>query len=261
MAAKDHTVPRMYLKRFADDRKVITTRRISDMGNPFTPNISGVGAINAFYWGIGPDGVEGHNMEGLLTMLEGSAAPVFASLLDNKYSAQPKRWALPTDEKIELSWWIAAQLLRTTRQRKRLSHLHGKPPLEKGRARDFSSSNIHLQYMYEQMKALAFMVFDRPWGFGYSDVCLITSDSPVVIMNGHDDEDQLKAFADNDVVLPLDPHRLLLLPGPDSIDIQRKEIDHIFKLDGGTGSRQSGYFDAADQFIFHHSGHDLGYHE
>lgn len=162
-----------------------------------------------------------------------------------------------------MAWWIAAQVVRTTRQRRRLAAMADAvpdgPSLEVPHAvRSLAGRDIHLQFITEQLAALARIVFNRPWGLGFSDACLWTSDVPVVILNGHDDANQLRAAAFCDLILPLDPHRFLILPGsaPRGQDPE-KRVDHLTKFDGSLGIWiNSVIFDAADTHVYCHAEHD-----
>lgn len=102
------------------------------------------------------------------------------------------------------------------------------------------------------------MIFGRPWGLGFSDVCLWTSDAPVVIINGQDDENQLLATSYWDVLLPLDPHRFLIVPGWHARrEDHRKHVDHLVKFDGGMGLALSTIlFETADSRVFCHRDRD-----
>lgn len=73
--------------------------------------------------------------------------------------------------------------------------------------------DAHLRFMADQLAALAQIVYNRPWVLWFSDACLWTSDVPVMILNGHDDKTQLRAAIYWDMILPLDSHRFLILPG------------------------------------------------
>jgi len=77
--------------------------------------------VNGFYWGTDPEGVPQHTMEELMASVEKAAAS-FSAVLDTGW-ALPERWPPTIDTRVRLSWWIAAQLLCTTRQRHRLDHL------------------------------------------------------------------------------------------------------------------------------------------
>ncbi|QJY45529.1 hypothetical protein [Pseudonocardia broussonetiae] len=80
----------------------------------------------------------------------------------------------------------------------------------------------------------------------------------MVIMNGQGDENQPLAVAHWEVILPLDPHRLLLLPGARARDEDpRKRVDHLLKLPAGLGQVPNQMiFDAADTRVFCHQDHD-----
>jgi hypothetical protein len=78
-------------------------------------------------------------------------------------------------------------------------------------------------------------VFHKPWGIGFSDMCLPTSDVPVQIMNGQDHGDQLLSATFWDIVVPLDPHRFLLMPAPGSQQDPATRADHRIKLEGMLG--------------------------
>lgn len=89
-------------------------------------------------------------------------------------------------------------------------------------------------------------------------MCLLTSDVPVVLFNLPDADDQLAAAALRDILLPLDPHRLLFLPGADMLARdRRKRTDHRLVIPGGVGTAlvQVAY-DVADAFVAHHPRHD-----
>lgn len=259
---RDHTVPRMYLKNFANDKNVLNVHSVADISKPFPATVGRIAAIKGFYWGLGPNGTQGNNMEGLLCDIEDGAAPTLRMLMRDGTGEKISWPLLPNTSvegscpKTELSWWIAAQMLRTTRQRNRLNYLVGGEPIRGGKANNFSSNNVHLQYIYEHIRSLAYLIYRRPWGFGLSHSDLITSDSPVVMFYGHDDEDQISAFMRTDIVVPLSYDRLLLLPGPDSIDAGLNEKDHVFEIDSQTGDHINQIiFDSADRFVFSHPEH------
>ncbi|MGX9901670.1 hypothetical protein ACW0JT_20535 [Arthrobacter sp. SA17] len=69
--------------------------------------------------------------------------------------------------------------------------------------RGLARNNHHLEYIAKQIAPLAFLLTTRPWGVGFTNLCLYTSDVPVQIINGQDDNDQLKAASYWDIYLPL----------------------------------------------------------
>jgi len=75
-------------------------------------------------------------------------------------------------------------------------------------------------------------------------------------MNGQDRDDQLLSVAYWDVLVPLDPHRFLVMPTPGSQPDPRTLADHRVKFDGGFGMvLLSLLWDAADQHVFWHPDH------
>ena len=85
----------------------------------------------------------------------------------------------------------------------------------------------------EHVAPLAYLIYNRPWGIGFTNLCLLTSDVPVQIINAQDDEDQLKAASFWDIYLPLDPHRFLYLPGYTHRSDRELMRDHKINLPGG----------------------------
>ncbi len=88
-------------------------------------------------------------------------------------------------------------------------------------------------------------------------MCLLTSDTPVAIWNRPDDEDQLRAAALSDIMLPLDPHRFLFLLSPAARGTdRRKQVDHLLHVEGAVGfALVEVAYDVADQFVIHHPEH------
>ncbi|MGW9028598.1 DUF4238 domain-containing protein [Streptomyces sp. NPDC055722] len=80
-------------------------------------------AVHDYYWGTTSEGVPHHSVEEMFTHFEGAAATVMRTVLDDPDGALTGRWPLPAGERLHLAWWMAAQLLRTTRQRKRLEYV------------------------------------------------------------------------------------------------------------------------------------------
>jgi Protein of unknown function (DUF4238) len=258
--SNDHTVPQMYLRRFGwpqrrrSRERFISARRIDQLDQPFLANIRNVAAVTDFY---------GERVEKLLCNIEGSAASAFDTMLEDPEGALPGpgRWPLPDDEREALAWWIAAQIVRTVRQRRRLLYLSGEGTehFEVPQSiKSLAARDEHVRFMANQLPRLSWVIFSRPWGLGFSDLCLWTSDVPVVILNGQDTENQLLASSYWDVIMPLDPHRFLLLPGWHAREEDpQKRVDHLLKMDGGFGQIISHMiYDAADSHVFCHEDHD-----
>jgi hypothetical protein len=149
----------MYLKRFAATRKGKGTTIIaappSDLSASFPTSVRNVAAIRDFHWGVDPDGVPHHVMEDLMTRIESAAASAFSAILDTDY-ALPERWPPTEDTRVRMSWWIAAQVLRTKRQRHRINHLHSEaglaPPPGVSK---FARNNAHLTFISTHMAPLS----------------------------------------------------------------------------------------------------------
>jgi hypothetical protein len=258
--SKDHTVPQMYLRRFGRQRKrasrewYIRARHLDNLEHRFEVNVRKVAAVTDFY---------GDQVERLLCKIESDAMPAMDAMLEDPRGALPgpDRWPLGPEDRASLAWWIAAQIVRTTRQRRRLVHLasqgDGQLPVPSS-IKSLAGRGEHVKFITDQLASLSWVIFARPWGLGFSDVCLWTSDVPVIVVNGQDHENQLLATSYWDVILPLDPHRFLILPGWGTRqEDPRKQVDHCLKLPGGLGLALSRMvFDAADSQVFCDAEHD-----
>lgn len=257
----DHVVPIMYLKRWgtpkAGGHQVMATPA-DDLERAFSTNVRNVGSEKGFYWGETPDGVPHHDMETFLTLIESAATPALRAILDAGTrptdDALPRRWPPRTDVRLAVSWWLAAQILRTARQRQRLWSDAGEPL---GAPRSFRRTNVHLEYIVRNVAPLAQIIYSRPWGVGLTSGCLLTSDVPVQVLNAQDDNDQLLAVSFWDIYVPLDPHRFLLLPG-DTLR-QRRDLrrDHRINLPGGLSLPLNDVVvETAHRHVFWHRDHD-----
>lgn len=262
MTTNDHTVPKMYLRRFArhthGDGYYIVASLVDEPSTSFETNVRNVGATKGFYWGTDIDGVPHHHMEALLGKIETGASKAFNLILDDPDYALPEPWPLPPEQRLRMSWWIAAQLLRTTRQRHRIEYItstgtEAEVPTNVAAA---AANNRHIAFIVDRLSTLAGVIHQRPWGLGFSTPCLHTSDVPVVILNGHDDDQQIRSASYWDIVLPLDPHRLLMLPGIHTqIEDPHKQQDHRVVFGGEGLILLDIVRDAADRHLFHHPSH------
>ncbi len=260
VATRDHHVPQMYLKRFARPKNGafhIRAADIYDTTKRFTTDVKNVAVERGFYWGTDQEGIPHHDMEVFLTAIEATAARAFRCVLDTgklpSEDALPP-WPLRAESRLSLSWWIATQILRTTRQRARLevqadSAIETPPQL--------SRANRHIQYIAQWVAPLAAALYRRPWGVGFSDFCLLTGDVPVLVLNGQDVNDQLLAVEYWDVYLPFDPHRCLYLPGMPTRRLGAPSVDHRLKLHSGIAmALNNAVADTAVNHIFWHPEHD-----
>ncbi len=256
----DHHVPRMYLKRFAisrGSRHRIAAADVHDLSRRFETDVRKVAAERGFYWGTDHDGVPHHEMEDYLRVLETAATPALRRVLDQGRSpfddALPS-WPPRPDVRASLSWWIAAQILRTVRQRERLSLdddcTIAPPP-------SLTKANRHIAYINELTAPLAGIIHNRPWGVGFSDYCLVTSDVPVLILNGQDEDDQLLSADFWDIYLPLDSHRCLYLPGRPNRRTRALSADHRLHLHPGHAiALNNAMAETAMKHIFFHPQHN-----
>ncbi|NED99301.1 DUF4238 domain-containing protein [Phytoactinopolyspora halotolerans] len=263
-ATNDHFVPQMYLRRWAVPRSGRGGHQLiaAPADNPrseFPASTRNIGSEKGFYWGTTPEGVEHHHTEKFLSIIESEATTAFRALLDKDEGspaadALPRPWPPRPAHRLAMSWWIAAQILRTPRQRERLWNLDGSP-LDPPRS--IASANHHIRYIAENVAPLAATIYRRAWGVGYSTPCLLTSDAPVQIMNAQDDSDQLRAASYWDIYLPLDPHRYLLIPiqRPQARDLT---IDHKIDPNGApiTIPLNETVMETAHRHIFWHPDHD-----
>lgn len=261
-STRDHHVPRMYLKRFARARG--SRRQLGamtpDMQDQFVTSIDRAAVERGFYWGTDLRGVPHHDLEDFLRALESDATPAFRRVLDSGRlhtdDALPP-WPPTAEVRMLLSWWIAAQILRTVRQRERLAEQID--PTEPALAvpRRFRTANRHIQYIIELIEGLAASIFYRPWGIGFAGFCLLTGDVPVLVLNGQDHPDQHAAVRFWDVYLPLDPHRCLYLPGENASADSYRRSDHRFTLHAGhVLALNSLIMDTAVRHVFFHPEHD-----
>ena len=250
----------MLLRRFAVREKQQWYTEAADVATPnrrFRTNVNNVAAERDFYTWIDENGAERREVESFLSRVESVATPALAAVLDDPNYALTRQWPLPQRKRLALAWFMAAQIVRTTRQRKRLEVWAGREGIELPETVDGPSvATAHVAFMFGAMRGLTHALASRPWGLGHSGACLITSDSPLVILNGHDDDNQVLAASFWDIMFPLDPHRLIFMPGPDLIeDDARKGKDHRIAFDGLGHAFVDATYAAADRFIFSHPDH------
>lgn len=258
----DHVVPKMYLRRFAVDRAggpQVQAANVASLHRAFTVSTNNVGAEKSFYWSSGPGGVPVHDMEAFLTSIESEAASAFRRILDKGRlpadNALPDRWPPTPETRQAVSWWIAAQLIRTAPQRERLWRIHGNGPLEPPRS--LRRSDLHHAYIVQAVAPLAALIHARPWGIGFTNLCLLTSDAPVQVLNARPDDDPLATATFWDLYLPLDPHRFMYLPG--QMHARQRELmrDHSVNLPGGLAiALNHEVIETAHRHVIWHPSHD-----
>lgn len=164
--SNDHTVPQMYLRRFGWQRKpgsrewFISARHVDRLEQPFPSNIRKVAAVTDFY---------GEQVEKLLCEVEKQATPAFDTMLEDPRGALPGpgRWPLPESERAALARWIAAQIVRTVRQRRRLQHLAGEGTDRLTLPQSIRSAagrDEQVRFMADHLARLSWVIFDRAAG-------------------------------------------------------------------------------------------------
>jgi hypothetical protein len=178
-------------------------------------------------------------------------------LLDDPKYALTDFWPLPPRMRGSLAWYMAAQIVRTTRQRKRLDAWEASKSFTvPGALAPPDLATTHARYIAATLEEIANALYIRPWGLGFSNACLPTSDCPVVILNAHDDEDQVGAALTWDIVFPLDPHRFIFMPDRQMVeDDPQKRRDHRLMMDGVGLALVDAIYAAADRYIYMHPDH------
>jgi hypothetical protein len=256
----DHSVPQMYLRRFAVQRRKNWYTHAANVETPedfWETNVRNVASQTNFYTFEDIDGEAHRDLENFFTSLEGMATPAMRTILDDPRWALTEQWPLEPEHRGRLAWFMAAQIVRTTRQRKRLAALIDGPKLDlPGQMRTSDIANEHARFIVSAIAVIAFTLHARPWGLGHSSMCLMASDCPVVILNEHDADDQITAAARSDIAFPLDPHRLLFLPDLNMAeDDPEKRQDHRMALQGLGSAVAQMVYDAADRQVYAHPDH------
>lgn len=260
MASRDHTVPQLYLRRFAVQRGrgwFTNAARVDDPSNVWETNVANVASESGFYTFEDVDGETVRDLEGFFGQLESLATPALRTILDDSRWALTANWPLTPNLRVPLAWFMAAQIVRTTRQRKRLAALGEAPTLGlPGQMTLGDRATEHARFIASSIGVIAFTLNARPWALAHSNICLIASDCPVVILNAQDDDDQITATARDSIAFPLDPHRMLFLPALRMAEEDpAKQRDHKAALTGIGALFAEAVYDAADRHVFFHPEH------
>lgn len=217
-----------------------------------------MGAEGGFYTFLTTDGTESRDLEAFFGRLESAAVPALRTILDHPQYALPAAWPLPSHQWLALAWFMAAQMVRSTRQRRRLEGWAARKRADMpGSLALADLATLHAQFIVTAMGGLAEILFSRPWGLAHSSACLPASDCPMLILNGQDDDDQLSAASYWDIAFPLDPHRLIFMPGLPMVEEDpEKSVDHRIKFDGLGSLFADAIYSSADRFIFMHPDHE-----
>lgn len=107
---RHHTVPRFYLRGFADGREQLIRVPI-DGKCTHKCGIGDASVVKDFYNFVGADGQLDDAVENAFGRMEDAAAGVFREVLEDDL------WPLPTDSRLVLAQWVAAQFVRGTADR------------------------------------------------------------------------------------------------------------------------------------------------
>ena len=154
----DHHVPRMLLRRFAVREKQQWYTEAADVATPdrrFRTNVNNVAAERDFYTWVDENGAERREVESFLSRVESVATPALAAVLDDPSYALTRQWPLPPRNRLALAWFMAAQIVRTTRQRKRLEAWAGREGIElPGTVDGPGIATAHVASMFDAMRGL-----------------------------------------------------------------------------------------------------------
>ncbi|MFS0700029.1 DUF4238 domain-containing protein [Cellulomonas sp. 179-A 4D5 NHS] len=209
IARRHHTVPRFFLRGFADGERITTVRLPGS--RRFTQSVRHASVVTDFY------SVEGHPdgedvVEKALGEIEGAAAEAIRQ-------AASGSWPLGQEDRTWLGFYLAVQMVRTPIQRRTVEYLarqmrrmeialNGKPALREALESHTASKltdvelnavwkratspdgppfpwakAAHIEQMFEDAISLLPYIVGRPWCLVTFDRrSLITSDSPVCLV-------------------------------------------------------------------------------
>ncbi|MGY1895503.1 DUF4238 domain-containing protein [Nocardia gipuzkoensis] len=218
VAKLHHTVPRFYLRGFADQRERITTVRLPG-DKRYTQSIDKTAATNHFY------SLDGHSdgrdaFEKALSDMEGDAASVITSIADGV-------WPLHEKQRTQLGYFLAMQSVRGPDQRRNLGHIaaqgirleaqfSGHDGAQRWAKNRFGldldeeqaaamweravnpagplevPSQMHIRHMVESAEKLLLYIVGRPWTLVRLNMrSLVTCDAPVGLVPRSDAEPEM----------------------------------------------------------------------
>lgn len=235
-----HTVPRFYLRGFADQRGRVTTVRLPDKRLP-PQSIDKTAATNHFYAVDGhPDGRD--SFEKALSEVEADTAPVLRAVLDGA-------WPLDPTHRTQLGYFLAMQVVRGPDHRRNIGHLAAQVTRIEARAAGRSGAQdwvrerfgvevdeaqatrvweratnpaapfevpppVHIDQMITIADQLVTMIIARPWALvRFERRSLITCDAPVGLIpgSGHDPTRGVGFLTAEAVTVPLSRRNGLIM--------------------------------------------------
>lgn len=256
-----HTVPRFYLKGFANDVHQLGVARLSSKKR-FRLSIDDASVMRDFYNIDSP--ADPNAVEDLLSDIEGDAAAVFRTvLLDCS-------WPLSANERAILSTFLALQRTRTPSHRqmveeireittRALKSMGGDDVVLPVELDEMDPKTVHIQSMLDIEKHAPYY-FGRRWQLvHFSRKRLLTSDTPVGLLPNPDapPDAGLGIGSAWIIVFPMSPSVGLMMVAPESDD-QPDDVAHgrtDATLDGSTYLARifnETTIDSARDFLFHH---------
>lgn len=261
-----HTVPRFYLKRFADDRGFTNVVRLpGDVRYP--QSVAKVSVINDFYSvGSGP---ERDAIEKLIAHeIERPAAAVFRKVLDDGI------WPLNIEDRSILTMYLALQFGRGANRRKSIAEFaefmikqggpHGLPEGKDARAQ--ALKHIHIETMLD-FETIGLYFFGRIWNLFRVDGGLLTCDTPISLLPFEDAEEDagLGLGTAESIIFPMSTTTALVMNfhAPDNLHDAENVVRgaHDVVVDAPDGAVKAFNFQTisnARYSLFHHpddSGH------
>ncbi|WP_460669466.1 DUF4238 domain-containing protein [Kocuria himachalensis] len=289
VARRHHTVPRFYLRGFAEKERIATVRLPGNQR--FIQSINDASVAKDFY------AVEGHEdgddvIEKSLSEVEGVTADVFKTIANGS-------WPLSIGDRMSLGYFVALQATRVPVQRRTMDHIarqmlrlevgaggklglrqrlerqgrevtdelvetlwqqathHEGPPIQRPKAE-------HIKQMIELASELHKYIVGRPWSLVQFDRrSLITSDAPVGLVQDPRDEagwgvGYMTAWG---ITFPLTRKLGLLMSSPDPLIDLEIPVEKVHK--GAADTTQLGtaklerFFNYhtvvnASEWLFHH---------
>ncbi|SED11513.1 Protein of unknown function [Streptomyces sp. 3213] len=247
---RHHTVPKFYLRRFADARDQLMRVPI-DAGKPHLCSVDDATVRKDFYSYTDEHGQLDDSPEDALGAMETQAAEVFRQVLDADW------WPLPATARATLAEWVATQFVRGPADRQAHSEMYdqlvkmqiaigGKAALrdhlvEIGEGEmtdeeldeawqqmtDFSSYTIdapvneHLESLGHRITVATAILSTRTWALArFQRKTLITSDHPVILVRDAETPNFMGVGLANalTVAVPLDRHTSLIMLPPGGRD-------------------------------------------
>jgi hypothetical protein len=256
---RNHTVNKSYLRRFADDRGLLTQIALADQMRKDV-SINDATVVKNFYVVPQPDGTETDEAEDFFCGLEGSAASAIRSLADDRV------WPIPDTVRHDIARWAALQYLRvpSVRQLGREvaeafcevglpvrtaggEQITVKMPAEQ--IKDQTGSRQHLALINELLPDVTQILYKRNWILTYYQrKSLATSDTPVVLCAaaGHPGGTGIGIGTAGAVHVPLDRRVALSMGDGSTGDAQRAGVAKTaIRLNNATARN-------ARRYLFHH---------